>query len=82
MGYSTRSKKKGGKGWIIFIIILICWGLLFFPSSYNAKLTYNNKVIDIEKGDGLAKFYNDFWGVQKIMIKLWLKNNPEKVPLL
>lgn len=82
MVYNARSKKKGGKGWIIFIIILICWGLLFLPSSYNAKLTYNNKVVDIEKWDGLAKFYNDFWGIQKFMIKLWLKNNPEKVPLL
>ena len=80
---NLRSKKKKSN-WRIFLVIIvfICWSLIYLSHTYNAKLVYNNSVIDIEKGDNLAKFYKDFWVVQKYMIKLWLRNNPNKVPLL
>ena len=78
----SRSKKKKWKAWILFIIIIMVVGFFYLSSLYNAKLTYNNKSVIIEKGDGLSKFYTDLWSLQKLTFKLWLRNNPEKVPLI
>ena len=78
----SRSKKKKWKVWIWFVLIIIVGGFFYLSSLYNAKLVYDNKSVIIEKGDGLSKFYKDSWSLQKIMIKLWLRNNSEKVPLI
>jgi len=77
-----NSKKKSGKIWIFILLVLICWWCFVIMSMGGEKLVYNNKVITIEKWDSLAKFYNDFWVIQKYKLKYWLRNNPEKVPLL
>ena len=79
----TVSKKKKSHGWIFFVIILILllWGL-YFSSLYNSWLKFENKTINIEKWDNISKFYHDFWPLQKYMMKLWLRNNAEKVPLI
>ena len=77
-----NTKKKNGKVWIIVLLVFICWCILAASSMYDSKLVYDNKSITIEKGDSLSKFYNDFWVIEKYMLKLWLKNNAEKVPLL
>ena len=77
-----NTKKKNGKVWIIIMLVIICWCIFAASSMYDSKLVYDNKSITIEKGDSLSKFYNDFWVIEKYMLKLWLKNNAEKVPLL
>jgi UPF0755 protein len=78
----SKTKKKWWMKWLYFILILICCSLFFIPSLYNEKLVYENEVIEIERGDSFSKFYKKFWGIQKYMIKIRLRNNADKVPTI
>lgn len=79
-----RKKKNSGIGkWIIVVIIvalLIMWR--YIKSLYNAPIRYDNQTITIEKGDTITKFFAKLsWG-EKNMMKLWLRNHAEELPLL
>jgi len=77
-----QKRKKWGKVFFLFfLIIVVCCGwLLYF--NYNWKLIYKNEIVEIEKWDTIAKFYKNLGWFKKTAMKLWLRNNPKKVPII
>lgn len=77
------SKKKKSNGWkYVIMLIILFWWCLYLLNLYSAGISFQNKIITIEKGDNISKFYQDLWPLQKYVMKLWLRNNSEKIPII
>jgi len=63
--------------------LLILIGILFYlQSAYNAKISFKEQTITIEKWDTIHKFIAHQTGVKKIMTKIWLRKHKKDIPLL
>lgn len=86
MKYTSRQKKKKNTGlklWV-FVVVFWCIGLVFWiRGSYYGEIFYpSNTTIQIQKGDWFSKFYSHIGGFQRLMMKLWMKNNSTLLPKL
>lgn len=84
--YQKKSSKqaswKGRKRAILLILLfLVCWWTLHWHY-LKAIDFWAWETISIQKGDTVAKFYRHIGNFDKMMMKLWLRNNSELIPTL
>lgn len=83
--YQMRKKNKKNRLsiFIFFIIIVFLFLGIFIRSSYLAPIEYSSPTkIEITKGAWFSKLYAHLSGWQKVMMKLWMKNNQNLIPTL
>ena len=80
-----KNQKKSGLKLIKFgvVIVLFAWFRILLRGLYNAPLLYvENTTIQIEKGATINAFLTGVGGLQKLALKIWLRNNAELIPTL
>lgn len=80
---SKKSQKKSRKFRILVVLVLLARIRIAFRGAYNAAIVYSEPTtLQIQKGETLSKFTAHLSSFQKMMMKLWLKNNKNLIPNL
>ncbi len=78
-----RQKKK--KGWLRWglVLVIAAWFRIGIRSSYQAAIVFpEGTEIQIAQGERIGKFYSHLGGFQHWMMKLWMRNHKELIPML
>lgn len=78
-----RQKKK--KGWLRcgIVVVILAWLRIGLRGSYQAPIVFPaGTELQIAQGERIGKFYAHLGSFQQVMMKLWMRNHKELVPML